>query len=148
MFNPYQRGLCINNSKPPLWTLKKISVQWFSSVKIWNFKTELRQVQTSLPQTILVKSVAPNWMLVGVWTVVSFPGRYTSLYWITSTQACCCSCCVALVVSDSVRPPRQQPTRLPVPRILQARTLEWVAISSSNAWKWKVKVKSLSHVRL
>ena len=35
-----------------------------------------------------------------------------------------------------------------VPGILQARTLEWVAISSSNAWKWKVKVKSLSHVRL
>ena len=34
----------------------------------------------------------------------------------------------------------------PVPGILQARTLEWVAISSSNAWKWKVKVKSLSHV--
>ena len=35
-----------------------------------------------------------------------------------------------------------------VPGILQARTLEWVAISSSNAWKWKVKVKSLSRVRL
>ena len=33
-----------------------------------------------------------------------------------------------------------------VPGILQARTLEWVAISFSNAWKWKVKVKSLSHV--
>ena len=33
-----------------------------------------------------------------------------------------------------------------VPGILQARTLEWVAISFSNAWKWKVK--SLSHVRL
>ena len=32
--------------------------------------------------------------------------------------------------------------------ILQARTLEWVAISFSNAWKWKVKVKSLSCVRL
>ena len=32
----------------------------------------------------------------------------------------------------------------PVPGILQARTLEWVAISFSNAWKWKVKVKSLS----
>ena len=31
--------------------------------------------------------------------------------------------------------------------ILQARTLEWVAISFSNAWKRKVKVKSLSHVR-
>ena len=35
-----------------------------------------------------------------------------------------------------------------VPGILQARTLEWVAISFSNAWKWKVKVKSLSHARL
>ena len=31
----------------------------------------------------------------------------------------------------------------PVPGILQARTMEWVAISFSNAWKWKVKVKSL-----
>ena len=36
----------------------------------------------------------------------------------------------------------------PVPGILQARTLEWVAISFSNAWKWKVKVKSLSRVLL
>ena len=34
-----------------------------------------------------------------------------------------------------------------VPRILKARTLEWVAISFSNVWKWKVKVKSLSCVR-
>ena len=36
----------------------------------------------------------------------------------------------------------------PVSGILQARTLEWVAISFSSAGKWKVKVKSLSHVRL
>ena len=35
-----------------------------------------------------------------------------------------------------------------VPGILQARTLKWVAISFSNAWKWKVKVKLLSHVWL
>ena len=35
-----------------------------------------------------------------------------------------------------------------VPGILQARTLEWVAISFSNAWKWKVKVKLFSCVRL
>ena len=34
-----------------------------------------------------------------------------------------------------------------IPRILQARTLEWVAISFSNAWKWKVRVKWLSCVR-
>ena len=38
---------------------------------------------------------------------------------------------------------RRQPTRLPH---LQSRTLEWVAISFSNVWEWKVKVKSLSRV--
>ena len=38
------------------------------------------------------------------------------------------------------------PSGSTVPGILQARTLEWVDISSSNAWKWKVKVKSLIHV--
>ena len=40
------------------------------------------------------------------------------------------------------------PPGSPVPGILQARTLEWVAIAFSNAWKWKVKVKSLSCVWL
>ena len=35
-----------------------------------------------------------------------------------------------------------------IPGILQARTPEWVAISFSNVWKWNVKVKLLSHVRL
>ena len=40
------------------------------------------------------------------------------------------------------------PPGSPIPGILQARTLEWVAISFSNAWKWKAKVKSLSRVLL
>ena len=40
------------------------------------------------------------------------------------------------------------PRGSPIPGIPQARTLEWVAISFSNAWKWKVKVKSLSRVQL
>ena len=39
------------------------------------------------------------------------------------------------------------PPDSPIPEILQARTLEWVAISFSNAGKWKVKVKSFSRVR-
>jgi len=39
------------------------------------------------------------------------------------------------------------PPGYPVPGILQARTLAWVSISFSSAWKWKVKVKSLSPVR-
>ena len=41
-----------------------------------------------------------------------------------------------------------RPSGSPVPGILQARTLEWVAVSFSNAWKWKVKAKLLSHVWL
>ena len=40
------------------------------------------------------------------------------------------------------------PPGSPIPGILQARTLEWVAVSFSNGWKWKVKVKTLGHVRL
>ena len=40
------------------------------------------------------------------------------------------------------------PSGFSIHGILQARTLEWVAISFSNAWKWKVKVKSLSRVWL
>ena len=38
----------------------------------------------------------------------------------------CCCCCIASVVSNSVRPHRRQPTRLPVPGILQARTLNFL----------------------
>ena len=42
----------------------------------------------------------------------------------------------------------RSPPGSPIPGILQARTLKWVAISFSNAWKWKAKRKSLSCVRL
>ena len=56
--------------------------------------------------------------------------------------------CVRLNALSSSAACLLQPTRLPVPGILQARTLEWVAISFSSAWKWKVKVKSLSRVWL
>ena len=45
-------------------------------------------------------------------------------------------------------PRDSSPPGSPVPGIIQARTLEWVAISFSNAWKWKVKVKLLSRVQL
>ena len=45
-------------------------------------------------------------------------------------------------------PRDSSPPGSPIPGILQARTLGWVAISFSNAWKWKVKVKSLSRVWL
>ena len=45
-------------------------------------------------------------------------------------------------------PRDSSPPGSPVPGVLQARTLEWLAISFSNPWKWKVKLKSLSRVRL
>ena len=51
-------------------------------------------------------------------------------------------------MADSVQPQRRQLTSSPVPGILQAGTLEWVAISFSSTWKWKVKVKLLSCVWL
>ena len=49
-------------------------------------------------------------------------------------------------MSDSVWPHRWQPTRLPRPWDSPGKNI--VAISFSSAWKWKVKVKSLSHIRL
>ena len=53
-----------------------------------------------------------------------------------------------LQVCPTLRNPMDcSPPGSPVPGILQATTLEWVAISFSNAWKWKVKGKSLSRVR-
>ena len=51
--------------------------------------------------------------------------------------------CLTLCNSIDGSPPGS-----PIPGILQAKTLEWVAISFSKAWKWRVKVKSLSHVWL
>ena len=51
--------------------------------------------------------------------------------------------CLTLCDPIDVSPPGSH-----TPGILQARTMEWVAISFSNAWKWKVKEKSLSRVQL
>ena len=66
---------------------------------------------------------------------------------------CQASLCYAMLSHFSrvrlcVTPIDGSPPGSPVPGILQARTLEWVAISFSNAWKWKGKVKSLSCVQL
>ena len=67
----------------------------------------------------------------------------------------CCCCLVTTATAKSLQsystlcdPMDSSLPGPPLPGILQARTLEWVAISFSNAWKWKVKVKSLSHVWL
>ena len=62
-----------------------------------------------------------------------------------SFYVCCCFCCwVTSVASDSVWSHRRQPTSLCCAWDSPGKNTGWVAISFSNAWKWKVKVKSLS----
>ena len=63
-------------------------------------------------------------------------------FWGTATAKSLQSCPILCDPRDS------SPPGSPVPGTLQARTLEWVAISFSNAWKWKVKGKLLSCVWL
>ena len=99
-----------------------------------------------------------HWWNTGVtvhWTMRSlragaellcFPSIYQSVhpcvYNIAAAAAKLLQSCPTLCNPIDGSPPGS-----PVPGILQARTLEWVAIFFSNAWKWKVKVKSLSRVR-
>ena len=64
--------------------------------------------------------------------------KWSEVKWSEVAQSC-------PTLSD---PRDSSPPGSPVPGILQARTLEWAAISFSNAWKWKVKVKSLRCVWL
>ena len=68
-------------------------------------------------------------------------------YWILFTIAAAAAKSLqsCLTLCDPID---SSPPGFPVPGIPQARTLEWVAISFSNAWKWKVKVKSLSCIQL
>ena len=68
----------------------------------------------------------------------SFIYSYAMLCYAKSLQSC-------LTLCDPID---GSPPGSSVPGILQERTLEWVAISFSNIWKWKVKVKLLSHVQL
>ena len=73
----------------------------------------------------------------------SFSSIYSPMSHITASAAAAKSLQSCLTLCDPID---RSPPGSPVPGILQARTLEWVAISFSNAWKWKGKVKSLSRV--
>ena len=106
----------------------------------------------------MIQPVLAIWSLVPPflkpdWT--SGSSRFTycwSLVWrILSITLLVCAAAVAKSLQSCptlCNPIDGSPPGSTAPGILQARTLEWVAISFSNAWKWKVKVKSLSHVRL
>ena len=75
------------------------------------------------------------------------------ILWVPQTKGNAAAAAAAAAKSLQSCPTLCDPidSRLPgssIPGILQARTLEWVAISFSKAWKGKVKVKLLSHVQL
>ena len=83
------------------------------------------------------------------------PGCHITLcYILMETQSSLCYIVVAAAAKSRQScltlcdPIDSSPPGSAIPRILQARTLEWVAISFSIAWKWKVKVKSPSRDRL
>ena len=87
--------------------------------------------------------------------VLNFFSKQTTFHWNWVDLQCSVSFRYAAAAAKSLQscptlcgPIDGRPPGSPVPGILQARTLEWAAISFSNAWKWKVKVKSLSRVRL
>ena len=93
-----------------------------------------------LPQCHMTTSVHLH---VSVLVALFLPSCYTSKVSYSSTAAAK-SLQSSLTLCDPID---GSPPGSPIPGILQARTLEWVAISFSNAWKWKVKGKSLSRVR-
>ena len=105
-----------------------------------------------IQRMLAIWSLVPLPFLNPAWT--SGSSRFTycwSLAWriLSITLLACAAAAKSLQSCPTLCDPIDgSPPGSPVPGILQARTLEWVAISFSNAWKWKVKVKSLSCVRL
>ena len=87
---------------------------------------------------------------VEVCVIKTSRGEDEKSWWGILSKNCPCAAAAKLLQSCPTLcdPIGGSPPGSPVPGILQARTLEWVAISFSNAWKWKVKVKSLSCIWL
>ena len=87
---------------------------------------------------MLLKVIKANcWVTIIILSTLSHKRQYAAAA-AKSLQSC-------LTLCDPID---DSPPGSPVPGTLQARILEWVAISFSNAWKWKMKVKSLSRVQL
>ena len=101
---------------------------------MWNKSPSTRFVKGSTEEPLLLSERH--------WLWVQSPGL-PFISWAAAAAAKLLQSCPPLCDPTDGSPPGS-----PVPGILQARTLEWVAISFPYAWKWKVKVKSLSHVWL
>ena len=107
--------------------------------ELWclKFKWKLSDIQILFSK--ILPTAVVNWCLYPCKWAYIYIHIYVYIYAATKSLQSCPTPC------DSID---GSPPGSPVPGILQARTWEWVAISFSNAWKWKVKGKSFSHVRL
>ena len=106
-----------------------------------------------IQQMLTIWSLVPLPFLNPAWTSGSSWFMYCwSLAWrilSITLQACAAAAAKSLQSCPALCDPiGGSPPGSPIPGILQAGTMEWVAISFSNAWKWKVKVKSFSRVQL
>ena len=117
-------------------------------------KAPCRQLTPFKERSWNVRIIKPK---VGKTNVELYFGYIISFYWTLRQLLCLFNAWIlgTAAAAKSLQscptlcyPIDSSPPGSPIPGILQARTLEWVAISFSNAWKWKVKVKSLNHVRL
>ena len=121
-----------------------------STVKGWKLFSKIRN-KTKVPTlTILIQHSTGS-------SSQSNLAKKRHDYWKRSSKIFCIGKCYTFIYAAAKSlqlcptlcdPIDGSPPGSPVPGILQARILEWVAISFSNAWRWKVKVKSLSRVQL
>ena len=81
------------------------------------------------------------WLQTQLWDQIRVYLSFAAAAAAKSLQSCPCDFSLCDPIDGS-------PSGSTIPGILQARTLEWITISFSSAWKWKVKVKSLSGVWL
>ena len=137
-----ESALCIRWPKYQSFSLSPSNeYSGLNSVRIDCF--DLLAVQGTLKSLFQHHSLKASVLRFSAFFIVQLSHLYmtmgkTMLYYAKSLQSC-------LTLCDPID---GSPRGSPVPGILQARTLEWVAIFFSSAWKWKVKVKSLSLVRL
>ena len=110
-----------------------MAFHWLLHAGTWLVLSDLAQVASS-PGSLFMASTYFLSLICLLWAT----GGLTAAAAAKSLQLCPTLC----------DPIDSGPPGSPVPGILQARTLEWVAISFSNAWKWKVKGKLLSRVWL
>ena len=106
-------------------------------------------LQARILEWVAISFRGSSWPRDWTW-VSSIAGRffYHLSHWVSSMYYAAAAAELLQLCPTLCDPIDGSPPGSPIYGILQARILEWVAISFSNAWKWKVKVKSPSRVRL